>query len=501
MIREGKEEGWLQLPSEALPPWAALNNIKLHDIKVGVDPVHPERGAGIFAQKPLSCPSDSHTTLMTVPRDLILSKERIEQHAKVDRDFRDLLSTLGEFGQNPRTLIPLFLLTQSYLLHPSPPSPHFTHTPLTTYLRLLPLPPLPTLWPPTLLPLLRGTTLLPALRAKLTSLNRDFTTLQTLSALLPWTTDLFSDADGLFTFPDWIAVDGMYRSRALEFPGVGPCMAPGIDMANHCGGEGTKAIYEVDGAGDGVLLLRAGKEVGGGEEVTITYGDGKGACEMVFSYGFLEEGRESAGELFLDLGTGEDPLGEAKRAVAGVAPGVKIVDCLGEEGVRWEGEWVWLVVVNEEDGLEFMVQRTVEGEEELRGFWKGEEIKGAVELKGRLEGDERWDLWRLRAVSVLQGRVEEQLAELYGCEDEVNGMDYGEGTDIPEDVRNMAMKLRELEGNLLEKAYAFFEEEKEKLAVSEVVTKYLAAMNTGDDTAAKAAEAQQDATDEDEDFS
>ncbi|KAF4552631.1 Hypothetical protein D9617_9g024200 [Elsinoe fawcettii] len=500
MIREGKEEGWLRLPPEALAPWAALSNIQLHDVRVSVDPAHPERGAGVFAQKSISNSDDTHATLMTVPRDLILSKERIEEHAKVDKDFRELLNTLGEFGKTPRILILLFLLTQSYLLHPSSPGKHFTHTPLTTYLRLLPIPPLPTFWAAPTLSLLRGTTLLPALRAKSTSLTREFTTMQHLSAPLAWTADLFSDVDGLLTYPDWLCVDAMYRSRALEFPGIGHCMAPAIDMANHAAGEGTKAIYEVDGDGDAVLLLREGQSLGEGEEVTITYGDGKGACEMLFSYGFLEHDRGSAGELFLDLRAADDPLGKAKRLVSRVAPGVKIVD-LGEEGVKWEGEWVWLLVVNEEDGLEFKIQRTVEGEEELRMFWREDEVEGAEKLKGNLERDENWDVWRLRAVTILQGRVEEQLTELYGCEDEVAAIEYGEGNDIPEDVRTVILKLRELEGDLLEKAYAQFEEEKEELAASEVVTKYLAAMSLEEESSPKAEEADKDTTNEEEDFS
>lgn len=99
MINEGKQEGWLKLPAEALQPWAALNNVKLHDVRVGVDPEHPERGAGVFAQRDIESSEDGHTVLMTVPRDLILSEERVEEHAKVDKDFRAVLDSLGEFGR------------------------------------------------------------------------------------------------------------------------------------------------------------------------------------------------------------------------------------------------------------------------------------------------------------------------------------------------------------------------------------------------------------------
>lgn len=60
----------------------------------------------------------------------------------------------------------------------------------------------------------------------------------------------------------------MYRSRALEFPGVGDCMMPGIDFANHASGDATGALYETDADGNGLLLLR--KDVTEGGEVTIT---------------------------------------------------------------------------------------------------------------------------------------------------------------------------------------------------------------------------------------
>ena len=60
------------------------------------------------------------------------------------------------------------------------------------------------------------------------------------------------------------------RSRALEFPGVGHAMVPCIDMANHASGEATAALYEADKDGNGLLLLRDGRNIASGGEVTIT---------------------------------------------------------------------------------------------------------------------------------------------------------------------------------------------------------------------------------------
>lgn len=63
----------------------------------------------------------------------------------------------------------------------------------------------------------------------------------------------------------------MYRSRALEFPGAGDCMMPCVDMANHASGDATAALYETDENGNGLLLLREGKKIPAGGEISITY--------------------------------------------------------------------------------------------------------------------------------------------------------------------------------------------------------------------------------------
>lgn len=74
----------------------------------------------------------------------------------------------------------------------------------------------------------------------------------------------------MITFDDWMRIDAMYRSRALEFPGAGDCMMPCVDMANHASGDATAALYETDEDGNGLLLLRDGKNIAKGGEVSIT---------------------------------------------------------------------------------------------------------------------------------------------------------------------------------------------------------------------------------------
>lgn len=63
----------------------------------------------------------------------------------------------------------------------------------------------------------------------------------------------------------------MYRSRALEYPGIGDCMVPCIDMANHAAGDYTAALYETDGSGNAILLMRDDVSIEAGGEVTIRY--------------------------------------------------------------------------------------------------------------------------------------------------------------------------------------------------------------------------------------
>lgn len=68
----------------------------------------------------------------------------------------------------------------------------------------------------------------------------------------------------------------MFRSRALDF--YGSCMIPGMDLASHAPHDRTNAFYDrADGKYH--LYLMKGMELNKGQEVCITYGDEKGACE------------------------------------------------------------------------------------------------------------------------------------------------------------------------------------------------------------------------------
>lgn len=325
------------------------------------------------------------------------------------------------------------------------------------YIKFLPLELLPTSWTEDELDLLEGTSLAPATDAKLNSLHREYDHFCSATRDIDWCQKYWWDeADGLLSFDDWKQVDAFYRSRALEFPGIGDAMVPVIDMANHASGQDTAALYESDEAGNALLLLRAGKLLQEKDEVTITYGDEKGACEMVFSYGFLEEGLSGARDIFLDLDVpDDDPLRQGKKMVSSSAPGVRLYEA--DNDLRWESDYVWLVCVNEEDGLRLELAQTATGEHELQQFWRDTPMKSNAQFAEQLRQDWRLELFQLRAVSILQSRVEQQLKILYGNDEAI--VSKSKSKHVRARPRSLALSLRELESEMLERFYEHFEKE------------------------------------------
>jgi hypothetical protein len=184
----------------------------------------------------------------------------------------------------------------------------------------------------------------------------------------------------------------------------------------------------------------------------IRYGDDKGACESIFSYGFLEDSMTSAKTIFLDLDIPiDDLLRPAKMAVNTAAPGFRISEKEGH--VDWESDFVWLLAVNQEDGLDFKLKQTIDGQTEIEAFWKDQELDDTSKLRSYLEDDPLWDVYCLRVVVLLLNRIETQLKTLREF-------------DMPErdaSIRvgpwQLAGRLHNLELLLLEKARAEFEDQ------------------------------------------
>ena len=290
--------------------------------------------------------------------------------------------------------------------------------------------------------------------AKLKSLRKEYDNLCSATAHTRW----YQIVEDHIDLDDWLQADAMYRSRALELPGVGHCMVPCLDLANHAAGEETIAIYEKEADGNAVLLLRDGKRVRQGGEVTITYGDEKGACEMLFSYGFLEDSKEFAETLFLSLTIPDsDKFQTAKLKISESAPGFKLTDA-GDGEIDWTGDFVWLLCVNEDDGLRFEIARTVDGENEMDAFFQDHVLTGGdAELQALLRESDLWDVYKLRAITILQQRIFDQLRVLYTTQEDVDAVPHGEGTEIRETIYERSMTLRRLEFELMERAYEVFE--------------------------------------------
>ena len=73
-----------------------LNDISFDRVVPGIA---EDKGGALLAKEDLDTDDNESRALLSVPRDLILSLERVQQHAKVDKDLREVLETLGDFGR------------------------------------------------------------------------------------------------------------------------------------------------------------------------------------------------------------------------------------------------------------------------------------------------------------------------------------------------------------------------------------------------------------------
>lgn len=156
--------------------------------------------------------------------------------------------------------------------------------------------------------------------------------------------------------------------------------------------------------------------------------------------------------MFLDLEIpDDDPLRPAKMLVNDAAPGFRIYD--KDDGIGWESDYIWLVAINEEDGLDCKVRQTIDGEREIQALWKEHELDSTAKLRDLLREDVQWDVYQLRAVVLLQNRVEAQLHTL---------QEFGEpprDASIKEGPWKLAERLRSLESAMLVRARAELEDQ------------------------------------------
>lgn len=93
-----------QLPIEQLTPWALLNDIQIVGVEICPNIVNQDgvsKGGGILA----TSNHESADILLSIPAELVLSKESVLQSAKTDKDLRELIDAMSDFvqvGQSPR---------------------------------------------------------------------------------------------------------------------------------------------------------------------------------------------------------------------------------------------------------------------------------------------------------------------------------------------------------------------------------------------------------------
>lgn len=226
-------------------------------------------------------------------------------------------------------------------------------------------------------------------------------------------------------------------------------------MVNHS--TDANAYYEQNVDGDVVILLRPGGSVEEGDEVNISYGSEKPAAEMLFSYGFLDSS-SSTKSLRLPLRPlPDDPLGKAKVHAFQDAPTVDIKEVDGT--LSCTSPFAFLMILNEEDGLDFRLLQDNDGGRELRTFWRDEDVTAKTSSFDQLASDhELCSVFRLRVNMVITQRLEEQLERLSPLPLDDDNAASAADTPSPTNATN-ARALRLTEKGVLDKAMAVLEEQ------------------------------------------
>ncbi|KAI0376011.1 SET domain-containing protein [Hypomontagnella monticulosa] len=461
-----------------LPAWCTLNDVSLGDVKVAAI---NGQGNGLVAGKDLINEDNTAEPLniLTIPKELVLSAENVAEYAKENVYFRRLLDAAGH--QSTRKDILLFLLFQRVLSSPDYEGGQGPSTPWTQYFCLLPTQvSTPTMWTELELSFLKGTSLELAVSAKLAVLAKEFDDLRENVADLPyWNEILLTDES--VTISDWILLDALYRSRYLALPQFGQFMVPCLDLANHS--SKATAYFDESPKGGVSLYLRKGCVVPSGSEITINYGQDKSPAEMLFSYGFIDEDSTSK-KLVLPLRPLEDdPLAIPKLHAWDAQPKLELSE--DENGNPcWTAPFVYLMCLNEEDGLEFRLLQETDGSRHLKVFWQDIDVTRTLStIEDLIQDHELHQVFELRAIMVVENIIQQQLEQLEAHQDE----------ESESEVWRAASHLISLETSVLEKSQQALDEQRSKLLQDDTVMKYLGMMVPSQtDPSAEAANEEED---------
>jgi hypothetical protein len=289
----------------------------------------------------------------------------------------------------------------------------------------------------------------------MSALTEEFEQFREKSSEISFWNDLLW-SDETVSLRDWILADAWYRSRCLELPRSGLAMVPVVDMVNHS--PRPTAYYEENDKDEALLLIRPGNTLSTGDEITISYGESKSAAEMLFSYGFIDQAAVGAHIRLPIRPFPDDPLAKAKLHIFEGTPTVEVTRVEGS--VSWASSFVFLMCLNEEDGLGFRLLQEVNGDQQLRVFWQDEDVTAKVQsLESLIQTHALHDVFRLRAVTVVQELVSTQLESLgegFSQEDiealTARGM-------FRRECATAASVLRDLERGILESAIEALEDQ------------------------------------------
>ncbi|KAM0273935.1 hypothetical protein ACHAQH_008106 [Verticillium albo-atrum] len=397
--------------ASSLPAWNRLNNVDLIDV---TPKEIPQSGFGFVADRNLSCEEETFDTptLARIPRALILSKEAVDDHAKVDGHFRALLDAVG------RKL---------------------------------------------------------AVNAKTQALNSEFEELREKSSEIPFWNAVFWDNE-VVSLADWFLVDAWYRSRSLELPSAGVSMVPVLDLANHAPAANAYYEESEKRESDVELLLRPGSAVSAGDEVTISYGAGKSGAEMLFSYGFIDPSRSTDTVALPLTPLDDDPLGKAKVHCFSGPRTVELTRTSGSAATWESPFAWLMCLNEEDGLAFAILQEVGGGRDLGVLWQDEDVTARANDWETLVTDHPLYKIFRLRVVAVLEDRVAHQLERMQAGVVNLRDEPLGESLIVHTGCVEAATTLREQEASVLEAAVRALEAEKNELLADDSVLAYLGSM-------------------------
>jgi hypothetical protein len=91
------------ITAEELFAWAKLNGVEFHNVDVNTDLTRIDgasKGAGLVSTRDHSAIGIGNgAVLLSVPRDLILSRAQVERYATIDKHLKSVLVAADTFGR------------------------------------------------------------------------------------------------------------------------------------------------------------------------------------------------------------------------------------------------------------------------------------------------------------------------------------------------------------------------------------------------------------------